>query len=1052
VIRTVGTLLAAAVAAALLSGTAAAQDAAEPVPAPPEPYVVRLGYTTFDRPDVVRRSSTLHSVKWYLDEIAKKSAEEPWKRPLRFELALGNYYQIWSWFRTGQIDAAIVSPFVAMLLERDRQAISVLEFSEGADPAAHYPVVSATGLWSKKPIEGVDQYLQALLDIAGAEEPKPGSPRAGIKEIRERFRFDLVAHLSSSGFVMPALYAQEWLDNPDRAVDEEVRRRFWHLFFENAHLTLAHDGTHAELPISTIKFSYDRGQPSREPFGDWHRYQVGTRLPLDVPIIPNDVLIIRRQVAEETLGAGAMDRARLGELLTSPEIQERFKAREGKYGEVRLFNPDVQDRFRQEVNRLFGSTELKPLDARWFDQGLFDFTIDETMAFLQQDQENSGISRLSVVLSGGGVKSLYQTVLLDHLYGHKEGSSRKLRNYDEAPHGLVGPTPSHSAGPLTVHTFIGTSGGAMLAFFAAQMPEIGPLQKIVEETSRKPLFPGADLPRLLSILVLLSVLWFVLLIAKTFNWWGCRDEAAEAVQKSRSLRLMTIELLLVIAGAAVIVSTRSEYMETVPMAEAIFFILTGVAVHFGLTCIVCIDGAPAPRHKALGRLALLMLIFGIQLVLIAIAARHLLGPAPAGLHEVRFPVLSVLASAGVFMMAAGVAAGAAAGRWSLAVQRARPYVAALTTILIVIALSFLALIVLTLADLGTLLELTGLYWAGLFISAIAASVGVLYFARKSQGRPAGFLRHGFAELMRDRRGVVTTTMATTILGIFAFCVAWWGLLVAPAVYSNVKAVKAFGEALTPDQLWKNRFRSNLVVTGTLLRKTDCSPNEAVDAGGLYFCFEGTEGCGTPDHDHWKVFRRPAPARAVDAVFASGSAFPVFPPHRAHLPNGCEVRLVDGGYAHNVPLEAASMSEARQVLILNASPDPAEAELAELEPQPGWKRFLQQAQLEGGQLFRASPDVLSFMFARAQELDRSIGGDLVVASLTPRPEDGWWPFLLDFRESVRTKMIEAANQDIQRNRRIGHVLSWGRPILLHKVILVDEESARKRSPNKGSDLD
>lgn len=1044
------TVLAAAWTAALLSGAAAgmAQSPAEPAatkaPSSPEPYVVRLGYTTFDRPEVVRRKSTLQSVQWYLHEIEEMSKEAPFRRPLRFELVLGNYYQIWSWFRTGQIDAAIVSPFVAMLLERDRHAVSVLEFSEGDDPAAHFPVVAATAPWKKNPIEGVNHYLQALLDAAGAGEPESKACRDKVVKLRRKLRFDLVAHLSSSGFIMPALYVQEWIDDPQRAVDKEVKRRFWRLFFENAHLTLAHDDTHAPLPVSTIKFSYDRGEEPKEPYGEWTPYHVGERFPLDAPSIPNDVLILRRQVAEEALGAGEIDRARLGELLTSEELQGRFRAREGSYKEVRLFNTDVQERFRREVDRLFHRAELKPYNVRWFDQGLFDFTIDETMDFLRQDQAISGIARLSVVLSGGGVKSLYQTVLLDHLYGYGKGSARKLRNYDEMPRGPVGPTPAGSSGPLTVHTFIGTSGGAMLAFFAAQIPEIGPLQKIVEETSKKRLFPGTDLPRLLSIFVLLLILWGVLLMARTFNGWGYRDEAAEPVQKLLHLKLMAVDLLLVIAGAAAIVTTRSEYMETVPMAEGVFYILTGVAVHFGMTCITRADRGPVPRHAALGRLSQLALLFGILLVVIAIAARFLLGPAPAGIQEVRFPVLSVLASVGVFVVAIAIVAGAAAGLWGLTVQRAQEYLAAFTAVLVVTFLSFLGLIVLTLAGLGTLLELTGLYWAALLASAILASVGVLHFTYRPQASLPGFIRQGLVELVRDRRGVLTTTLATSLLAVFAFCVGCWGLLVAPAVYSNVNAVKAFREALTLDQLWRNRFRSNLVVTGTLLRDRRCSPDDVVEEGGLYFCFEGTEGCGTSDHDHWKVFRRPAPARAVDAVFASGSAFPVFPPHRAHLPNGCEVRLVDGGYAHNVPLEAASMSEARQVLILNASPDPAEVELEQL---PGWKRFLQQAQLEGGQLFRASPDVLSFMFSRAQELDRSIGGDLVVASFTPRPEDGWWPFLLDFRESVRNHMLIEAKQDIRLDRRIGHVLSWGRPVLLHEEIPVDRGAVAQKGRRK-----
>jgi ABC-type phosphate/phosphonate transport system substrate-binding protein len=1041
----------------------AAPPAAAPEPSR-ETLVVRIGYTTFESSEKVRSDSTLQSVQWYLGEITKNSRQPSWKRPLQFELVLGNYYQIWSWFKTGQIDAAIVSPFMAMLLERDSQALSVLEFSEGKDPAAHFPVVAATEPWSGKPLEGVDHYLSALLEAAGNGELESKAVQREVKKIRKTFRFDLVSHLSSSGFIMPALYVQEWLDKPERnESDEALKGRFWRLFFENAHLTLAHDDTYAELPATTIKFGYERSDRLRQPFGDWHRYPAGT-LPVTTPSIPNDVLIVRRHVAEEAIGIGGVDPAQLTEQFMSENIQSRFQKQGGKYKEVRWFNASVHGAFRREVSRLFSSearnAELARLNTRWYEKGLFDFTVDETMAFLRQDQYNSGVSRLAVVLSGGGVKSLYQSVLLDHLYGFPTESANRgaplprpspqqLRNCDPPPVQSAGSTPGRcdeaplmslgsaskdSAEALTVHTMIGTSGGAMLAFFAAQNPQIGRLSNIVRATSAKRLFPNTDLPRLLSLLGMLIVVHLVLLATKIFNWWSYGDAAAVPVQKLSIPKVVVIELLLVVIGAAVIVMTRGESMESVPFIEAVFFVLTGVAVHFGITCISRADRGSTPQQATLGKLAGLGLAFGIQLVLVAGAARYLVLPAPETPHGFSLPELSTLASAGVFLIAAAFAALASAGRWGLAVQGAQDYAAGLAAALTVLGVAFLPLILLTQAGWGTLLELTGLYWAGALLATLAASLCVLYLAHR---RPwLSFIHRGLVELIRDRRGVLTTTMATTIVSVFAFCIASWLLLVAPAVYGNVFAVKAFREALPPDKLWTNRFHSNLIVTATLLRDKRCSPSDVVKEGGLYFCFEGPEGCGTPSGGQWQVFRQPAAARAVDAVFASGSAFPVFPPHRAHLPNGCEVSLVDGGYAHNVPLEAASKSEARQVLILNASPDPRDAVL---QVQPLWRRILQQTRLEGGQLVRSSPDVLSFMFERAQELDRNIGESLVVASLSPRPEDGWWPFLLDFRPSVRKAMIEAAEHDIEQERRIGHVLSWGRPVLLPRLQDTPEEA-------------
>jgi len=175
---------------------------------------------------------------------------------------------------------------------------------------------------------------------------------------------------------------------------------------------------------------------------------------------------------------------------------------------------------------------------------------------------------------------------------------------------------------------------------------------------------------------------------------------------------------------------------------------------------------------------------------------------------------------------------------------------------------------------------------------------------------------------------------------------------------------------------------------------------------------------------------------VDAVFASGSPFPVFSPHRTHLPDGCVVPLVDGGYAHNVPLEAASRSDARQVLLLNASPDLLED--VDETVDPDWRAWLAWTRADrwAGQLVRFGWRLLGFMFARAQEIDRSEASHLVLAALTPRPEEAPWPFLLDFRSSTRRRVIREAEDDISGLRRIGRVESWGPPRFFVRITSQD----------------
>jgi len=58
---------------------------------------------------------------------------------------------------------------------------------------------------------------------------------------------------------------------------------------------------------------------------------------------------------------------------------------------------------------------------------------------------------------------------------------------------------------------------------------------------------------------------------------------------------------------------------------------------------------------------------------------------------------------------------------------------------------------------------------------------------------------------------------------------------------------------------------------------------------------------------------------LSVVFASGSPFPIFPAHRINLPKIGQEWLVDGGYAHNIPIQAANQLGAHRLLIISSSP-------------------------------------------------------------------------------------------------------------------------------------
>jgi phosphoserine phosphatase/predicted acylesterase/phospholipase RssA len=1018
--------------------------------------VIKVGYTAFENPRVVSSDSGLHSTIRYLQHVSEQSRNPPWRTPIGFDVSVGNYYQIWSWFRRKQIDAALVSPFIAYLLEREGDALSVLEFKEHCEPSGHQPLIAAAGLWRNAPAAGFDWYLSELYDIAKASLPAAEERRL-VEKLGQRFRLNFVAHLSSSGFVMPALYAHRWLQthadrppgSPEVDLDAPEIRTFWRLFIENARFTLNHGVQSPQDGVSDLYFSYS-GRPterlasdrSRGQFVKWQGYHLDPDVhpPRDgecekdhheAPEIPNDVLVVRRSLITELLGAGRIDRALLGDqLLQDPargDAASALFASDAGYTGVSWFSSSAHELFRERVQSLFDSNaELRRTAVRWFERGWFDFTIDETIGLLRQDQLNSRTSNLALVLSGGGVKSLYQTQILSHLYG-EDHSVPMLSNYNAD---AVVSVPIVDEIPLSVRNVIGTSGGAMLAYFAAQLPIQGASTKslvdLLKDTSSRTLFPPADIPRVLSVVVLLALLFAALNVARMISRDTLRQAARQAVRKGPWM-VLAIQGLFVLAGALVIVGARHPNQETARGIEgALYAFLVGLA-HMSVSCI----SRSRAQERAISDpdlrkaiyagygLGFMMTLAGLAIFFLTLANDPMRDTSVASV-----PPLLAIGGLCVISLALISYAGTGLGRLRLEWEAAVGYFRALSIALLVVVSSYVVVLIASWSGAISTLELTGPFWKWLIGAGLVTSTTVILIGLYNRSAVGEYLLAGTVELMRDRHGTTTTTLAGSLTSIATIGLACWTIIVAPAIYGNEYARRALREALPAETLDLGVFRSNLVVTGALLADSPCAP-----AGGLYFCFGGQGGCGAASHRAWQALQAPPPRRALDAVFASGSPFPVFSPHSTALPNGCPVPLVDGGYAHNVPLEAASLTDARQVVVINASPDPREDETPHVDDN---RLGVFSISRWSGQLVRSGSRILDFMFARAQELDSIKASGLLVATLTPRPADGIWPFLLDFTPATRKRMIDEATNDIEQGRRIGRIESWGFPVFATRI--------------------
>ncbi len=112
------------------------------------------------------------------------------------------------------------------------------------------------------------------------------------------------------------------------------------------------------------------------------------------------------------------------------------------------------------------------------------------------------------------------------------------------------------------------------------------------------------------------------------------------------------------------------------------------------------------------------------------------------------------------------------------------------------------------------------------------------------------------------------------------------------------------------------LQRDLVLTGSCLSQTGSSlPND------LYF-FANGPAASKPVFGTRGVAMAEHPSLLLDVVMGSGSIYPIFPSRR--LPDfpaaGASAELVDGGFAHNSPIEAAILWGATHIVLIEASPE------------------------------------------------------------------------------------------------------------------------------------
>ena len=375
-------------------------------------------------------------------------------------------------------------------------------------------------------------------------------------------------------------------------------------------------------------------------------------------------------------------------------------------------------------------------------------------------------------------------------------------------------------------------------------------------------------------------------------------------------------------------------------------------------------------------------------------------------------------------------------------QTRGPILSAFFVLLGIVLLSYLGVLLAMSMQVTSLLEMNAGFWLYFLTLAALLTTALMFLGRAgAASRLTKWAQDTVCYLFSEYRSRALFGSERRFMRFMTLTVAawlWWNLLAAPALYGNSNARTylrcAFENFATlADRGWQGRSCKEeedendpgvefklavpFVITATSLEKgqeryflfvsgEDKEIDSALNAEAWF---------NVVRDPRWVVVRKPFDKELKDAAFASGSPFPVFSAHDVKLRSlKNKDRLIDGGFAHNKPLEAALALGANKVLVLNSSPleDTASSGQCSL------------VAFSMGELACNLPKLLPYLWERSQVEDLLSTRSMLVASIYPTAPSGVWPSLTDFRQKTVQDLLRNANED--EVKRVGVIESWGAP--------------------------
>lgn len=194
----------------------------------------------------------------------------------------------------------------------------------------------------------------------------------------------------------------------------------------------------------------------------------------------------------------------------------------------------------------------------------------------------------------------------------------------------------------------------------------------------------------------------------------------------------------------------------------------------------------------------------------------------------------------------------------------------------------------------------------------------------------------------------------------------------------------------------NPLKRDLVITGSCL-----PPRPGGLDSDLYFYLPAGRGRPAPSFGSRGVALAEHPDILMGVVMGSGTIYPGFPSSTIQdFPRGGEsVDLIDGGFAHNSPVEAAVQWGATHILLIEASPKSEKEQ--DKEHEAGAVPAARHS------LLHNAGDTFNHLYDQAQLLDARSREKVAIFTLRPKK---WHLTVIDFSRGLMSDAIAAGKAD------------------------------------------